>query len=193
MKTIGKPFKKGCIPWNKGKKMPEVFGKNLSKIMIGQYKNGERVHHFLGKKRPEMIGENNPSKRLEAREKISKARKGIKNNYAPWNKGLRLLQLSGENHWNWKGGISKNVHSVDEPNYKEWRKRIFKRDNYKCRMDKNCKSYIQAHHILPWRDYPELRYEINNGITLCLAHHPRKRAEEKRLAPLFMELVSVSN
>ena len=32
----------------------------------------------------------------------------------------------------------------------------------------------------------------NNGITLCFAHHPRKRAEEKRLSPYFMELVSVS-
>ena len=39
---------------------------------------------------------------------------------------------------------------------------------------------------------PKLRYEINNGITLYHAHHLRKRAEEKRLAPIFQELVSVS-
>jgi len=35
-------------------------------------------------------------------------------------------------------------------------------------------------------------FTIKNGITLCHAHHPRKRAEEKRLEPLFKELVSVS-
>ncbi len=50
-----------------------------------------------------------------------------------------------------------------------------------------------VHHILGFTAYPELRYEINNGITLCQAHHPLKRAEEKRLAPVFQELVSVSN
>ena len=33
---------------------------------------------------------------------------------------------------------------------------------------------------------------INNGITLCHAHHPRVRAEEKRLISKFQKLVSVS-
>ena len=47
--------------------------------------------------------------------------------------------------------------------------------------------------VLSWLKYLELRYNINNGITLCQAHHPKKRAEEKRLIPFFQELVSVSN
>jgi NUMOD3 motif-containing protein len=51
---------------------------------------------------------------------------------------------------------------------------------------------LEAHHILNWREYPELRYDINNGITLCHAHHPRKRAEEKRMVSYFTELLSVS-
>ena len=57
----------------------------------------------------------------------------------------------------------------------------------------DCNGRIEAHHILPWRNFVELRYDVNNGITLCLAHHPRARAEEKRLIPTFQELVSVSN
>lgn len=51
---------------------------------------------------------------------------------------------------------------------------------------------IEAHHILGWEEYPKLRYEVNNGITLCRAHHPRKRAEEKKLVPYFMGLIPVS-
>ncbi len=79
------------------------------------------------------------------------------------------------------------------PAYVEWRKQVWIRDKFKCRIeDENCFGKIEAHHILSWKDYPELRYKINNGITLCHAHHPRKRAEEKRLSPYFMELVSVS-
>lgn len=99
----------------------------------------------------------------------------------------------GKNHHNWKGGVSRDIHSTREPRYRLWRESVFKRDNFKCRIEnKDCKGPLQAHHILRWAEYPDLRYVINNGITLCIAHHPRKRAEEKRLIPTFKELVSVS-
>ena len=57
-------------------------------------------------------------------------------------------------------------------------------------LSKICKGKIEAHHILSFTKYPELRYQVNNGITLCQAHHPRKRAEEARLAPVFQGLIS---
>jgi len=77
--------------------------------------------------------------------------------------------------------------------YREWMLAIKNRDGWKCRIvDYNCNGRLEAHHILNWMDYPELRYDINNGIALCQAHHPRGRAKEKRLASYFMELVSVS-
>ncbi len=78
--------------------------------------------------------------------------------------------------------------------YKEWSKNIKSRDGWKCRIfNQDCSGYLIAHHILSWSNFPELRYQLNNGITLCQAHHPMKRAEEKRLIPTFQELVSVSN
>ena len=77
--------------------------------------------------------------------------------------------------------------------YREWRNQILKRDRYICKINnKDCSGKKIVHHILSWQDFPELRYNINNGITLCQAHHPRKRAEEKRLIPFFQGLVSVS-
>ena len=30
---------------------------------------------------------------------------------------------------------------------------------------------MNADHIKPWAYYPELRYDINNGRTLCVEHH----------------------
>jgi hypothetical protein len=109
-------------------------------------------------------------------------------------KGRKFPQLAGKNHWNWKGGITPQCrHRTQETRYKIWRQGVFARDNWKCRMDnKDCSGIIQAHHILGWTEYPELRYGTKNGITLCQAHHPLKRAEEKRLIPFFEELVSVS-
>ena len=77
--------------------------------------------------------------------------------------------------------------NFDDPQYKIFRMNVLKRDNFKCKIgNKDCIGRIEAHHILIWSEYPELRYEINNGITLCHAHHPKKRAEEKQLVPYFM-------
>lgn len=49
-----------------------------------------------------------------------------------------------------------------------WRKDVFARDNYKCQDcgDKRGGN-LNAHHLFLWRDFPEVRYEVWNGITLC--------------------------
>lgn len=102
----------------------------------------------------------------------------------------------GEQHHNWikDRSLVKNKQDRNNPEYKQWRTSVWRRDSFICKLkDKDCSGKIEAHHIKSWSNHPEFRYQINNGITLCHAHHPRKRAEEKRLEPLFMELVSVSN
>lgn len=127
---------------------------------------------------------------------VLEKRKGRK-----WNESQRLKipeSLRGEKNWKWildRTKLKRYLGSKERgsPAYHYWRKQVWTRDNWKCKIEnESCNGRIEAHHILSWKDYPELRYNINNGITLCHAHHPRKRAEEKRLSPYFMELVSVS-
>ena len=117
-------------------------------------------------------------------------------NTTAWNKGMKLPQLSGENHPRW---IRDRMLLKDDRRdrggqlSRDWGKRVKDRDGWKCKIsNQDCEGRMEAHHILGWTEYPELRYEINNGITLCHAHHPRKRAEEKLLAPVFQGLVGVS-
>jgi hypothetical protein len=102
----------------------------------------------------------------------------------------------GEKHWNWKKDRTKlkrfNDTAKDRRSYaySEWRKGVWLRDNWKCRIaNEDCSGRIEAHHILNYTYCPELRYDINNGITLCRAHHPSKRIEEKQLIPVFREIV----
>lgn len=101
----------------------------------------------------------------------------------------------GKLHWNYKEDrtlLSKRQERGDSA-YREWRISVYRRDKFICKIgNEDCKGRIEAHHILGWTEFPELRYEINNGITLCHSHHPRKREEEKRLVNYFNELVSVS-
>lgn len=80
---------------------------------------------------------------------------------------------------------------LNDPLQKQWRRAVRDRDHWKCRIaDKNCSGGLEAHHILPWSKFPELRYQINNGITLCHAHHPRKADDVAKLSPYFQKLVA---
>ena len=58
--------------------------------------------------------------------------------------------------------------------YKEWREKVFNRDNYTCQDCKKRGSIeLNAHHIKPWSIFKELRFDIRNGITLCVRCHQK--------------------
>ena len=55
--------------------------------------------------------------------------------------------------------------------YKNWRESVFKRDNYTCTWCDQKRGYLEADHIKPFAYFPKLRFEINNGRTLCRECH----------------------
>lgn len=88
-----------------------------------------------------------------------------------WKKNLSLSHiglLTGERNPNWKGGItpenSRIRHSVE---YKEWRKKVFERDDYTCQCCGKRGGTLHAHHKQPFCSNKELRLDVENGITLC--------------------------
>lgn len=76
----------------------------------------------------------------------------------------------GKDHCNWKGGSTSNQRDRNTPIYKEWRATVFARDSYMCKFCLSKKDIV-AHHIVPWVDSVKLRFNIENGITLCTNHH----------------------
>jgi hypothetical protein len=83
-------------------------------------------------------------------------------------------EYGGENHWNWKGGVSKpNKELRRREEYIKWRDGVFRRDNWTCRVCGYKGHDVVAHHILDFHKYPELRFDLDNGITLCRSCHKK--------------------
>jgi len=80
----------------------------------------------------------------------------------------------------------------NDPKYKAWRRRVYARDKFKCRMP-DCPGgdkRMNAHHIRKWATHPSLRFVTDNGVTLCRTCHERIRGLEENYESLFSGLVS---
>lgn len=90
---------------------------------------------------------------------------------------------SGENHYNWKGGITPEYRKLrNSVEYKLWRSAVFKRDNWTCIWCGKIGGKLNSDHIKPFAYYPELRFAIDNGRTLCVdCHKTTKTFAERRL------------
>lgn len=61
--------------------------------------------------------------------------------------------------------------------YNVWRLAVIQRDG-KCM---NCQTLnnLISHHIVPWKESVELRFEISNGLTLCRSCHMKHHKNRK--------------
>lgn len=76
----------------------------------------------------------------------------------------------------------------------DWRKAVYERDNYTCQMCGNKSSkgnavILNAHHIERFVDNEYLRFDVNNGITLCEECHKLTYGKEKEFEKQFKEII----
>ena len=104
---------------------------------------------------------------------ISHNKGKTKENYEPLRRSGNTKTFHyGKENWNWKGGISTIYDKIKKSKeYKQWRKQVYENDFFACQSCGYKGKQIVAHHIYPFADYPDLRFEVENGITLCRACH----------------------
>lgn len=112
---------------------------------------------------------------VETKQKISMIRLGWKHSNETKRKLSKMF--SGERSSFWRGGVSnRNKRIKRSLKFRLWREEVFKRDNYACQFcgnksSKDNKVYLHPHHIKSFSDYPNLRFRVSNGITLCERCH----------------------
>ena len=82
----------------------------------------------------------------------------------------------GELNPSWANGVSPINRIIRySARMKRWRIAVFGRDDYTCQICGDRGNYIQADHIKPFAYYPELRFELTNGRTLCHECHRKTK------------------
>lgn len=158
---------KGKKPWNTGKHHTQEWKDNMRKIIL---KRGNKPPIMKGKDHPNYGGKYSPR---------------------------------GKNHPCWKGGITpirtkiwrSPEYKLRSPEYKLWRLSVFERDNFTCQMP-GCNQWgrkLEAHHIREFKNYPSLRFNIRNGITLCEKCHKKIRRKEKDYENMFFQIIICQN
>lgn len=136
-KGIKPPSRKGIPSWNKGK--TNIYS--------------EKTRNAIAKGVSEYMKRNPINFTEDVRKKIGDAHRGEKSPF-------------------WKGGVSKTnrterANFMSTPEYQKWRRKIFERDDFTCQKCDNKGYKLRAHHIKKFSDYPDLRLEPLNGITVC--------------------------
>lgn len=196
MVIMSEEWKKNISKALKGRKKPPFSQEHRNKIGLG---NKGKI---ISKEIREKISNANKGRKIseEAKIKISKANKGRRSFF----KGKTYKEIYGDSYgeqkkirseahkkrWIGKRIISdRNSKHLTQWEYREWRKAVFERDNYTCQKcgdrsrEKN-RILLNAHHIKSWAKYPKLRFNINNGRTLCVDCHKKtdNYGRKKRIA-----------
>jgi hypothetical protein len=65
----------------------------------------------------------------------------------------------------------KNKYSVK---LRYWRNGVYERDKHTCQDCKKTGCVLNAHHLVPFVEVPEKRFDLDNGITLCVSCHIKR-------------------
>jgi len=81
-------------------------------------------------------------------------------------------RFSGAGSNFWQGGITADNERLRRGSqFRAWRRAVFQRDGYTCQQCGLIGGPLHPHHVKAWALFPELRFDVANGQTLCVDCH----------------------
>jgi hypothetical protein len=79
----------------------------------------------------------------------------------------------GKGHYKYNKNLTDEERLIkrNTPEFKKWASDVKKRDDYICQICLQKGKRLNSHHLYSWSKYKDLRYDLDNGVTLCLKHH----------------------
>ncbi len=99
-------------------------------------------------------------------------------------RGRKYPEKSGANNINYNHNLTpeERLNSRNRnanPENSEWRTAVYQRDNYTCKCcGERVSGTLEAHHYYGYTEFPEYRFRLDNGITLCEDCHKEYHQKE---------------
>ena len=91
-----------------------------------------------------------------------------------------LTKRSGVNHYKYNPDLTDEERSrrdMYNGEIRKWRDKVYSRDDYTCKACNERGRRLNAHHIESWDICEEGRFDVSNGVTLCIECHKRFHME----------------
>ena len=94
----------------------------------------------------------------------------------------------------WKGFKSPILLRIRKSSeMKQWREKIFERDDWTCQECYIRGKRLHVHHIRKFSKFSSLRFDVNNGISLCKSCHDKILWKEDNFIEYFENKIQVIN
>ena len=86
--------------------------------------------------------------------------------------GCVRLEYLGKNHPNYNPNIPDEERFNRRGNdHKLWSRQVLSQNDYTCQICSQHGGNLNAHHLNGWNAFPEQRFDLDNGVTLCVDCH----------------------
>jgi len=158
---------------NKGYKLSEQARQNISNGHLGKtftLEHRKRISLAL------------TGRKLAPKTKALLSEIASKRKLSEEHKGRIGDAVRGDKHPNWKGGLTFPIYCLRKTKeYRHWRNAVLERDGHQCQKCHKSNSRLDAHHIFSFTLFPELRFEVSNGITVCVKCHTKYKGQLRQL------------